>query len=82
MNKIVIIYGTLTGNTEEAAIEIKEKLGSELTTLIDVYDASASDLENYDNIIFGASTWGIGDLQEDFTEICLILVKQHTNSFL
>ncbi len=73
MNKIAIIYGTLTGNTEEAAIEIQEKLGSEFTTIIDVYEATASDLENYDNIIFGASTWGIGDLQEDFTDFLSVI---------
>jgi flavodoxin I len=43
-------------------------LGKDSTQIFDVANAKASDLEQFTNIIFGASTWNIGDLQDDFEE--------------
>jgi len=66
-----VIYGSTTGNTEEAADKIAREFGGGLT--VSVTDAEASVLNGYDTLIFGTSTWGIGDLQDDW-ESCLDLL--------
>ena len=63
MNKIAIFFGSSTGNTETVASQLAEKLNADL---FNVGDNPADKLAEYDNLIFGASTWGIGDLQDDF----------------
>ncbi len=63
MSKIAIFFGSSTGNTEDAAGTIAEKLGAEV---FNVADNPADELSQYDNLIFGTSTWGIGDLQDDW----------------
>lgn len=68
MQKIGIFYGSSTGNTEDAAKQMQLALGKDFTQIFDVANAKASDIEQFDNIIFGSSTWGIGDLQDDFEE--------------
>jgi len=64
MQKVGIFFGSNSGNTEDVAEQLKELIGD--AELHDVSSASASDLLNYENIILGASTWGAGDLQDDF----------------
>jgi len=66
MAKIGIFYGSTEGNTEEVAEKIQEALGSDVADLYNVDSASAEDIEKYDIVIFGASTWEIGELQEDW----------------
>jgi flavodoxin I len=66
MQNIGIFYGSSTGNTETVAKQIQEELGEDIATTFDVADAKAGDIEKFDNVIFGTSTWGIGDLQDDF----------------
>ena len=64
MGKTAIFYGSTEGNTENVAMKLKDIMGD-----IDVHNvanASADDLAKYDNLIFGASTWDIGELQEDW----------------
>lgn len=65
MKKIGIFYGSTTGNTESVANQIAENLGVAVTDVHDVSSASPSETGNYDVLIFGASTWGDGDLQDD-----------------
>ena len=64
MQKVGIFYGSNSGNTEEVAQQIKSLIGN--AEVHDVSNSSAKDLELYENIIFGSSTWGSGDLQDDF----------------
>jgi len=59
-----VIYGSSTGNTEDAADRIVREFGEGLA--ISVTEAEASVLNGYDTLIFGTSTWGIGDLQDDW----------------
>lgn len=68
MQKIGIFYGSDTGNSEMTAQQIQQEFGADIATIFDVVDAKASDLEEFSNIIFGASTMGIGDLQYDFED--------------
>jgi flavodoxin I len=63
MNKTAIFYGSSTGNTESVAKQIAKLLNADV---FDVADNPVEELKNYDNLIFGASTWGIGDLQDDW----------------
>ena len=59
-----IIYGSTMGNTENAAKMIAEKLGD--AELVSVTEMDGSIFEKYDRILFGCSTWGVGDLQDDW----------------
>ncbi|MEE4196672.1 MAG: flavodoxin [Bacteroidales bacterium] len=75
MEPIGIFYGSTTGNTKKIAQKIKEHLKSETIDLYNVRDASKADLEKYNNIILGSSTWGEGELQEDFKRFLEVIKK-------
>ncbi|WP_461642962.1 flavodoxin [Labilibaculum euxinus] len=66
MQNIGIFYGSSTGNTESAAKLIQKELGEDKAVIFDVSEAKSSDVEQFNNLIFGTSTWGTGDLQDDF----------------
>jgi flavodoxin I len=68
MQNTGIFYGSSTGNTETAAKQIQKELGADIVKTFDVANAKASDIEQFSNLIFGASTWGIGDMQDDFED--------------
>lgn len=65
MAKIGIYYGSTTGNTQEVAEEIAKKLGVGKSDLYDVSNAN-NDFSAYDVVLFGSSTLGFGDLQDDW----------------
>ncbi|MDY6801221.1 MAG: flavodoxin [Bacteroidota bacterium] len=75
MGPIGIFYGSTTGNTEKIARKIKEHLQSETIDIYNVREATKADLEKYNNIIFGSSTWGEGELQEDFKQFLEVIKK-------
>jgi flavodoxin I len=75
MKRIVIIYGSTTGNTQTVAKKIAEKLSAEDVQLIDASDLKVEEVEVFPNLILGTSTWGLGDLQDDW-EIALPLLKK------
>ena len=58
MSKIAIFFGPLKGSVNRVADKVKAAIGEQNVELISVNDASASDLEKYDRIIFGISTVG------------------------
>jgi flavodoxin I len=58
MKKIGLFYGPLGGSTERVAKKVADALGNENVDLIPVKDAKASDVEKYENVIFGISTIG------------------------
>ncbi|MDR0547471.1 MAG: flavodoxin [Dysgonamonadaceae bacterium] len=66
MNKTGIFYGSSGGNTENIAKKIAKKLAIGSNDIYDVGKARASDLSAYDVLLFGSSTWGLGDLQDDW----------------
>ena len=65
--KVTIIFGSSGGTTEEIAQSISENLSCE-TELIDITNASKEDFINNTNLILGTSTWGDGDLQDDWED--------------
>jgi len=64
MKKTVIIYGSTTGTCENIAGKIAEKLG--VSDVINVASLDGGVLASADNLILGTSTWGSGDLQDDW----------------
>jgi flavodoxin I len=66
MKKTVIIYGSTTGNTETLAQEIAKLLVEHDVSLIPVSDATHEHILSSDLILLGSSTWGYGELQDDF----------------
>ncbi|MDR0714756.1 MAG: flavodoxin [Bacteroidales bacterium] len=66
MNKTGIFYGSSNGNTQEAAKRIAAKLGVDQKDIHDVASVKAEKLNEYDVVLLGSSTWGIGDLQDDW----------------
>lgn len=75
MAQFGIFYGSTTGNTTKAAEAIQAILGAERAELVDVATAGVEDFSRYPNLILGASTWGYGDLQDDW-EKKLPLLKE------
>lgn len=75
--KIGLFYGSDTGRTTAVAEQIKENLGSKLgINMFDVVDFKKEDIEEYEYLIIGLSTWYDGELQSDwdsnFNEFCEI----------
>lgn len=65
MKKIGLFYGTYTGVTGTVAQKIAQELG---TDNVDVHNicCDGEQMQNYDMLIIGTSTWSIGELQEDW----------------
>ena len=58
MKKTAIFYGPVGGSTESVAKKIQLLFGTDRCDLVAVRDASADDLDRYDNLIFGIATIG------------------------
>ena len=69
MKKISIIYGTCTDHTKEAAELIASKLSDFQPELHNVADCGTEPFEQSDCLILGTSTWGCGDLQDDWGDM-------------
>lgn len=61
-----IFFGSTTGNTEEVANQIAQTLGVDAADVHNVGSTSADVALNYDKLLLGSSTWGCGDLQDDW----------------
>ncbi len=64
--KAGIFYGSTTGNTANIAEEIAKAMGIGAADIHDVSKASPDDAKAYDTLILGSSTWGAGELQDDW----------------
>ena len=63
MKKTIVVYGSSTGTCEGIANEIASKLDTEA---ISVSDLSADVVAENENLILGTSTWGAGEVQDDW----------------
>ena len=67
---IGLFYGSTTCYTEMAAEKIKtqlELLDAELVVhMFNIKDTPLSEIDRYDNVLLGISTWDFGELQEDW----------------
>lgn len=67
MKKATIIFGSTTGNTEIVANQIAENLTGYEVQVVYVTDAKDDALvQGADLVLYGCSTMGLGELQEDF----------------
>ena len=66
MRKIAIYYGSTTGTCEALASMIAKALGVEDENVHSVTDMTKEAVESQDVLILGSSTWGCGDLQDDW----------------
>ena len=76
MSKIGIFYGSSTGSTSEVAQRLAKALGAE-ANVYDVAGADAADAAAFDVLLLGSSTWGIGDLQDDWEDFLPKLAEQN-----
>ncbi len=78
MIKAVVIYGSTTGNTESLSEEVEKGLrkGGMEVTVMDVTKADVSKLADFDLIVLGCSTWGDGELQDDFIDFYDVMTKE------
>ena len=61
-----IFYGSTTGTTGSLAGRIAEELGIAAADVHDVAGAAADAVQRYDCLLLGSSTWGCGELQDDW----------------
>ena len=70
MQACLMVYASMTGNTEELAELIAEgirKAGGSVE-IKDILEADLTELHNYDGILLGAYTWGDGELPDEFLD--------------
>ena len=75
MKKIGIFYGSTLGNTKGIAEKIQAQFGPENAILHSIENSKPKDILFYDNLIFGTSTWGVGEMQEDWENFAGTLKK-------
>lgn len=63
---VAILYGSSTLNTEYVAQRIAHAFGEDAAELHNVRDADPAVVERRSNLILVTSTWGAGDLQDDW----------------
>lgn len=75
MKKIGIFYGSSTGNTELIADKIQSLFGKDNADVHNIDAVEVKEINQYPYLIFGTSTWGLGDLQDDWEEFASSLKK-------
>lgn len=70
MGNTLIVYASMTGNTEEIADLIAEGIHQAGATFVqkDILEVDAAELQHYDGILLGTYTWGDGDLPDEFLD--------------
>ena len=66
MKNICVIYGSSTGTCQGLAEKIGQQLSVQEDGIIDVQNLSADVVNKYDVLILGTSTWGAGEMQDDW----------------
>ena len=66
MKKAAIIYGSTTGVTEDIARQIAKTLNIDSSSVFDAGKVKTDDILPFEVLILGSSTWGVGDLQDDW----------------
>ncbi len=77
MKNTIVIYGSTTGTCEEIAQTIAQKLD---VKAIAVTEMTTAIITANDNLILGTSTWGAGEMQDDWYDGIKILGSQDLSS--
>lgn len=73
MKKTGIFYGSTTGTTEEIARKIAKQLGVADSDVHDAAKLTEALVNDYEALLLGTSTWGDGDLQDDWYDAVKVL---------
>ena len=73
MQRIGLIFGTDTGNTEEVANKLQEKIDWAIVELHDIASCAVEDIQLYPVLILGIPTWDFGGIQADWEDFWPIL---------
>jgi flavodoxin I len=73
LKQVGIFYGSSSGKTASIAGRIHERLGKERADLKDVEQSFPEDMMDYEFLILGIPTWGIGKAQEDWDDLLPML---------
>ncbi|WMC20320.1 MAG: flavodoxin FldA [Enterobacteriaceae bacterium PSpyr] len=72
MHNVGIFFGSETGNTKKIAKKIKNKLGTH-AKIYDISKINKKEIEKYNILLFGISTWYYGESQNDWFNFYPIL---------
>ena len=75
MKKTGVFYGSSTGTCEDIAGRIAVRLGVDSADVHNVADLTADMIAGYDVLVLGSSTWGCGELQDDWYDALELLRK-------
>lgn len=75
MNRIGVFYGSTSGTTADVANRIAEKLNVPSEQVHDVANITEELVNGYDVLVLGTSTWGSGELQDDWYDGIKVLKK-------
>jgi len=67
MNKIGIFFGSTSGDTGDAAEALQAQFDD--ADIFDISRTAVAKMNDYDVLILGSSTWGFGDLQDDWEAV-------------
>ncbi|KAB1068431.1 flavodoxin [Tamlana haliotis] len=67
-DKIGVFYGSDSGVTDDITRDLISFWADDNLEVMEVGDATVDDLEQYQMLLFGLSTWYDGDLQSDWEE--------------
>lgn len=73
MKKTAIFYGSTSGNCEGIANRIAKALGLDSSDVYGASELDGSKIASNENLIIGSSTWGCGDLQDDWYDAIEVL---------
>lgn len=75
MSKIGVFYGSTTGTTEDVARKIAKKLNVPAENIHDASVMTETLIKEYDVLVLGSSTWGAGELQDDWYDAVKMMKK-------
>lgn len=73
MRSTAIFYGSTTGNCESIAHKIADALGVSQSNVFSASELDAAKIAEYENLLLGSSTWGSGDLQDEWYDALNVL---------
>lgn len=68
MKKTGIFYGSTTGTTQKVAENIGKLMNVASSDIHNVANSAPSEVGKYDLLLLGTSTWGSGELQDDWSD--------------
>lgn len=73
MKETIIIYGSTSGNCESIANRIAEAIGVPTSSVVSASNLTPELINDNANLLLGSSTWGSGDLQDEWYDAIEII---------